>query len=44
MSVEPPEDYSGSMDLQDNAYDAKVDDLIMQYWDDPLSYLEQVDA
>ncbi|MFK8016774.1 MAG: DUF6763 family protein [Gammaproteobacteria bacterium] len=44
MSVEPPEDYSGSMDLQDDNYDAKIDDLVTQHWDDPISYLEQVDA
>jgi len=44
QNVEAPEDYSGSMDLQDDNYDAKDDDLVAQEWDDPITYLEQVDA
>ena len=44
QNVEAPEDYSGSMDLQDDNYEAKDDDLVAQEWDDPITYLEQVDA
>lgn len=43
QSVEAPEDYSGSLDLQDNQYDEKGDDLVRQAWDDPITFLEQRD-
>ncbi len=44
QKVEAPEDYSGSLDLQDNQYDEKLDDLVTQTWDDPISFFEQSDA
>ena len=44
QKVEAPEDYSGSLDLQDNQYAEKVDDLVVQTWDDPITFLEQTDA
>ena len=44
MHRAPPEDYSGSMDLQDNVYAEKTDDLITETWDDPITFLEQADA
>ena len=43
-NAEAPEDYSGSMDLQDDNYDAKDDDQVAQHWDDPISYLEKVES
>lgn len=42
--AEAPEDYSGSMDLQDDNYEAKDDDQVKDHWDDPVTYLDQVDA
>ncbi len=42
--AEPPEDYSGSLDLPADNYEAKQDDDVHQHWDDPLTYLEQAGA
>jgi len=44
QDIEPPEDYSGSMDLQADDYEAKENEAVHQHWDDPLTYLEQADA
>jgi hypothetical protein len=41
--VEPPEDYSGSMDVVGDDYEAKEDEHLAKVWDDPIAFLEQAD-
>lgn len=42
--IEPPEDYSGSLDLAGDDYHAYAeDDHPIRVWDDPISFLEQTD-
>lgn len=41
--IEPPEDYSGSLDLTGDDYDYAIDDHPIRTWDDPISFLEQVE-
>lgn len=41
--VEPPEDYSGSMDLLGDDYEAKEDEHLAKVWSDPIAFLEQAE-
>ena len=43
MPIEPPEDYSGSLDLEGDHYDAKDDDTVVQHWSSALDYFDSAD-
>ena len=40
MPVEPPEDYSGSLDLEGDHYEAKDEEQATQNWDNALDYFD----
>ena len=44
QAAEPPEDYSGSLDLEErDDYEAKAGDVTHQDWADPLEFLDHTD-
>lgn len=43
VSTDPPEDYSGSLDIERDDYGVDLDRAAMQDWSDPLDYLDQAD-
>ncbi len=42
-AAEPPEDYSGSMDMEKEDYDTDLDRPSKKSWSNPLDYLDQSD-
>ena len=42
-SADPPEDYSGSLDIEREDYGVDLDRAVAQDWADPLDYLDQAD-
>jgi hypothetical protein len=41
--TDPPEDYSGSLDIERDDYGVDLDRAAVQDWSDPLDYLDQAD-
>jgi hypothetical protein len=39
----PPEDYSGSLDIEREDYGVDLDRAVVRDWSDPLDYLDQAD-
>jgi hypothetical protein len=43
LPAEPPEDYSGSLDIEREDYGVDLDRPAAQAWADPLDYLDQAE-
>lgn len=41
--TDPPEDYSGSLDIERDDYGVDLDRAAVQDWSDPLDYLDQAE-
>jgi hypothetical protein len=43
MLTDPPEDYSGSLDIEREDYGVDLERNLVQGWSDPLDYLDQAE-